>query len=61
MKTAKPKFVYVTYLECQPAALWKALTTTEIISQYWFGRINTSQFKKGSDLNGVKISTMWRH
>ena len=49
MKT-KPQFVYVTYIECTPAALWKALTTTDLISQYWVGRVNTSRWKKGSTL-----------
>lgn len=46
----KPNFVYVTYIECTPAELWEALTTTELISQYWSGRINTSKWKKGAAL-----------
>jgi len=49
MKT-KPQFVYVTYIECTPAALWKALTTTDVIRQYWSGRTNTSKWKKGAVL-----------
>lgn len=49
MKT-KPTYVYVTYIATTPAALWKALTTTDLISQYWLGRMNISSWKKGSIL-----------
>jgi uncharacterized protein YndB with AHSA1/START domain len=46
----KPKFVYVTYIRTTPEKLWHALTTQEIISQYWSGRTNESTWKKGATL-----------
>jgi hypothetical protein len=36
----KPKFVYVTYINTTPEKLWEALTTTDLIRQYWSGRTN---------------------
>jgi uncharacterized protein YndB with AHSA1/START domain len=47
---AKPKFVYVTYIDTTPEKLWRALTTTDLIRQYWAGRINKSEWKKGAIL-----------
>ena len=44
----KPKFVYVTYINTTPEKLWEALTTARFIEQYWFGRGNESEWKKGS-------------
>jgi uncharacterized protein YndB with AHSA1/START domain len=44
----KPKFVYVTYIDTTPEKLWKAITTASFIEQYWMGRQNTSDWKKGS-------------
>jgi uncharacterized protein YndB with AHSA1/START domain len=46
----KPKFVYVTYINTTPEKLWAALTTTDLIRQYWSGRTNTSTWKKGAVL-----------
>jgi uncharacterized protein YndB with AHSA1/START domain len=47
---SKPKFVYVTYINTTPEELWKALTTTDLIRQYWSGRVNESKWKKGAVL-----------
>jgi uncharacterized protein YndB with AHSA1/START domain len=46
----KPKFVYVTYIGTTAAKLWKALTSTGLIRQYWAGRTNESKWKKGAPL-----------
>jgi uncharacterized protein YndB with AHSA1/START domain len=46
----QPTFVYVIYLDTTPEKLWQALTTTDLISQYWAGRINESKWKKGARL-----------
>jgi uncharacterized protein YndB with AHSA1/START domain len=45
-----PKFVYVTYIDTTPEKLWKSLTTTELIRQYWSGRTNESKWRKGAVL-----------
>jgi uncharacterized protein YndB with AHSA1/START domain len=42
-----PKLVYVTTIRSTPAELWKALTETDFIRQYWFGCTNTSSWKEG--------------
>jgi uncharacterized protein YndB with AHSA1/START domain len=42
-----PKLVYVTTIRTTPAELWKALTETDFIRQYWFGCTNTSSWKEG--------------
>ena len=45
---AKSTFVYVTYIRTTPEKLWSALTTTEVIKQYWFGMRLDSDWKVGS-------------
>jgi len=42
--------VYVTYINTTPERLWEALTTTDLIRQYWSGRTNESAWKKGATL-----------
>lgn len=44
----KPGFVYVTYIATTPEKLWTALTNSEFIQQYWFGRQAESDWKAGS-------------
>lgn len=44
----KPKFVYVIHINTTPEKLWEALTTTDFIQQYWFGRKNESAWKSDS-------------
>ncbi len=46
----KPKFVYITYINTTAEKLWEALTTTDVIRQYWSGRTNKSKWKKGAIL-----------
>src|SRR5215217_3330682 len=41
-------FVYVTYIRTAPEKLWQALTTPEIIKQYWFGMSVESEWQAGS-------------
>lgn len=44
----KSTFVYVTYIRTTPEKLWYALTTTDLIKQYWFGMNIESGWKLGS-------------
>lgn len=45
---AKSTFKYVIYIRTTPEKLWHALTTTEVIKQYWFGVRADSDWKVGS-------------
>ena len=45
---AKSTFKYVTFIRTTPEKLWHALTTTEVIKQYWFGMRVDSDWKVGS-------------
>jgi uncharacterized protein YndB with AHSA1/START domain len=42
------RFVYVTYIRTTREMLWQALTTPELITQYWAGMRAESDWKKGS-------------
>jgi len=44
----KSEFVYTTYIKTTPEKLWKALTNTEFMKQYWFGMSCTSEWTPGS-------------
>lgn len=50
MPKTKPAFVYVVYIDTTPQKLWRALTDTKHIRQYWMGRTNTSTWRKGAAL-----------
>ena len=45
--TDKPTFVYVTYIESTPEAVWHALTDADLTAEYW-GHSNVSDWKVGS-------------
>ncbi len=45
---AESKFKYVTYIRTTPEKLWHALTTADVIKQYWFGMSVESAWKVGS-------------
>ncbi len=45
--TAKPTFVYVTYIESTPEEVWHALTEADLTAQYW-GHSNVSDWQVGS-------------
>jgi uncharacterized protein YndB with AHSA1/START domain len=47
-----PEFVYTTYIKATAEKVWSAITTPEFTRQYWGGRDNVSDWKKGSP---------WRH
>ncbi len=49
MTSAKPSFVYVTYIRSTPEKVWEALTTREFTSKYWFGASLRSDWKVGAD------------
>ncbi|HEY3436304.1 MAG TPA: SRPBCC family protein [Actinotalea sp.] len=43
----KPAFVYVTYVESTPEAVWTALTDADVTASYW-GHSNVSDWQTGS-------------
>ena len=47
---SKPVFVYVTYIASTPEKVFKALTSTEATTKYWFGNALTSDWKVGSPM-----------
>lgn len=44
----KATFVYVTYIRTTAEKLWHALTTTDVIKQWWFGMSVDGDWKAGS-------------
>jgi uncharacterized protein YndB with AHSA1/START domain/DNA-binding transcriptional ArsR family regulator len=47
MTTAKPTFVYVTYIQASPERVWQALTDADLTGSYW-GHHNVSDWQPGS-------------
>jgi uncharacterized protein YndB with AHSA1/START domain len=45
---AKSTFKYATYIRTTPEELWHALTTAEVIKQYWFGMRADGDWQVGS-------------
>jgi uncharacterized protein YndB with AHSA1/START domain/DNA-binding transcriptional ArsR family regulator len=45
--SARPTFVYVTYIESTPERVWEALTDAELTAAYW-GHSNVSDWHVGS-------------
>lgn len=51
--TAKPSYVYVTYIAATPERVWQALIDPALAREYWIGssgpaRVNVSDWKVGS-------------
>jgi uncharacterized protein YndB with AHSA1/START domain len=46
----KPSFVYVTYIASTPDKVFKALTSADATSKFWFGNAVTSDWKVGSPM-----------
>jgi len=46
----KPEFVYVTYIETTPEALWRALTDPAFTKKYWMNCELVSDWKVGSPM-----------
>jgi len=52
--TAKPSFVYVSYIQTTPEKVWQAFMDTDVMAQYWVGptsecaRVNVSDWMVGS-------------
>jgi uncharacterized protein YndB with AHSA1/START domain len=44
---ADSTFIYVTYIRTTPEALWRALTTSEFMAQYWLGATAEADWRKG--------------
>lgn len=51
--TAKPTFVYVTYIESTPEKVWHALTDADLTAAYW-GHSNVSDWQPGSAWEHVR-------
>jgi len=49
-KTTRPDYIYVTYIHMTPRKLWRALTDSALIPQYWLGRELDSTWKRGATL-----------
>ncbi|HEX5116618.1 MAG TPA: metalloregulator ArsR/SmtB family transcription factor [Pseudonocardiaceae bacterium] len=49
----RPDFVYVTYIEATPEAVWHALTDADLTAEYW-GHSNVAD-------DGWRAGTGWRH
>ena len=47
-KADESKFVYVTFIRTTPDKLWKSLTDTEFMKQYWFGVEFKTDWKLGA-------------
>ena len=45
---AESTFIYVTYIRTTPDALWKALTDTDFIPQWWMGVRTETDWKIGA-------------
>ena len=48
MKNAVSTFLYVTFIRATPEQLWAALTSPDIMKQYWFYMHQESDWKPGS-------------
>ena len=44
----KSQFVYVSYIKTTPEKLWQALTTPQLMKQYWIGMDTEADWKVGS-------------
>jgi uncharacterized protein YndB with AHSA1/START domain len=47
-EAAGSTFVYVTFIRTTPERLWSALTSSELMRQYWFGMQQESSWQVGS-------------
>jgi uncharacterized protein YndB with AHSA1/START domain/DNA-binding transcriptional ArsR family regulator len=50
----RPTYVYVTYIESTPEAVWKALTDADVTAAYW-GHANVSDWQPGSRWEHVRL------
>jgi uncharacterized protein YndB with AHSA1/START domain len=54
MTMKKPDYVYVTYIATTPEKVWRALTDTDVMREWWVdpkagcARVNVSDWKPGS-------------
>jgi uncharacterized protein YndB with AHSA1/START domain len=44
----KSEFVYVSYIKTTPKKLWHALTSPQLLKQYWIGMVTESDWQVGS-------------
>jgi uncharacterized protein YndB with AHSA1/START domain/DNA-binding transcriptional ArsR family regulator len=49
-----PNYVYVTYIESTPDAVWHALTDADLTARYW-GHSNRSDWQVGSEWQHVRV------
>jgi uncharacterized protein YndB with AHSA1/START domain len=46
--SAGSTFVYVTFIRTTPERLWSALTSKDLMKQYWFGMHQETEWKPGA-------------
>jgi uncharacterized protein YndB with AHSA1/START domain len=46
--SAGSTFVYVTFIRTTPERLWSALTSKDLMKQYWFGMHQEAEWKPGA-------------
>lgn len=46
--SVKPSFVYVTYIESTPEAVWEALTDADVSAEYWGHRNTAAEWAPGA-------------
>jgi uncharacterized protein YndB with AHSA1/START domain len=49
----KPAFIYISYIETTPEALWEALTNSAFTTRYWWDTQVISDWKVGSPVSLV--------
>jgi uncharacterized protein YndB with AHSA1/START domain len=59
--TAKPQFVYVTYIAASPERVWEALTRPDLSEKYWFGYRVTADGKAGERMTAVNPAGRLAH
>ncbi len=47
-KAGNSSFVYVTFIRTTPEKLWSALTSPEVMKEYWFGMHQEAEWKAGA-------------
>ena len=47
-EAAQSRFVYVTFIRTTPERLWSALTSPDVMREYWFGMHCESDWRAGS-------------
>jgi uncharacterized protein YndB with AHSA1/START domain len=52
-ESARPQFVYVTYIAASPERVWEALTKPDVSEKYWFGYRVRADGKAGERMTAI--------